>query len=1240
MTARFQFMRCGLISLFHYANQVFDAEDGHLLLRGSNGSGKSTAVELVVPLLFDGNLTSSNLSTSDGQRSIVYHLLLDGLYTRRLGYSWAQFALHDEDGGERWVTLALGVKAAQDTRHDAWFAIWDTPVMVDPQVMLVRPDQAPLGRREVAQLPGVELYDSAEDYRARVNALLFGFSARRYEAMLKLMRRLRSAQLGKAINVAQTTELLELALPELDVELLAGVGGKLDELESLRGELSALQEADAAAGRFVDRYRDFARGVVARELGAADDIVRAARREERKERRLAASASRPRRRWPRPSATSPASTSRSRTSRASCARCTPPSAGARSRRSAPPRPAPPTRTSAPAAPRRASPSCATKRPCWRGARRRGRGADRRGACAGRRRRVAARGLRGGRSRRPAAAPAARARRRAAGLRPPHPAHRAARAGRAAGGCASARAEADRQRAALDVAEAAERDLRARRDELELEREEAQERLAEAIDAWAAGLTELRPEPRRGARRSRPARDPPPRRRGGAVLGAPPRAGAVARRARGRAERPPRRLDPPPPVAPWRDADQPGAPLWRLCDFAPGLDERARAGLERALEASGLLDARVDEGGALRSGHLVIEGVPHSTAATLSHSAAPPTRARRRPSRPAPASAGAAGPRGRGLAGGAGPARPPGRAARGRRLRRRARAAGRRAAPAAARRRPGARTLADVLSAPPRCSPPCAPSPSSTKTPAARSPSRSTGRSRSAPCAARAPTPPRASSAPTPARPPASSGSTPSTRARAADREDAQVDDELATLQRRARTLQQERASEPRLEGDAGARHAALGRELETRRAAIDAQREATRAATDQLAEAERAVIAHATAHDLPHAPDPDARGGTGPAHGGLARGALHAALASGCAPNAASATNATSAIAERRERAQAEAAARAPAGRGAGRLRATGSRRARAATATRCSRTPRRWRPSSRSSPATANSSTPTRARTRARWSGSARSATPRPPSSSASSGSRTPARRASPSSMAPASSPSRSATDTSPGRMGRRADHQAQQGPPLTARGHRGGLGERDLPRVRRAAGRARRLARDRGRARRARRRPGDQRGLRRRARPDRQPPPARSTRSCNGSRARSPTRRRSCSRSSSSATSPTSCGRGSRTPTRSRRPRRRRSPPCAPVRASASTCAGSCGPTSTRRSANVIALLRRSDPRALPVAAAQHADGLLPRPPRRGARGGGARDARRAPADDARLPRVVQVPASSRSRTARAAN
>ena len=371
------------------------------------------------------------------------------------------------------MTLALGVKAAQDTRHDAWFAIWDTPVMVDPHVMLVRPDQAPLGRREVAQLPGVELYDSAEDYRARVNALLFGFSARRYEAMLKLMRRLRSAQLGKAINVAQTTELLELALPELDVELLAGVGGKLDELESLRGELSALQEADAAAARFVDRYRGFARDVVARELGAADDIVRAARREERKERRLGGE------RQPAADAVAVAERDIARVDEqiahvqgelralhaserwraveevgAAQARATDQDERAR-------------RAEARVAELRDEEAVLARELSAAGEELTGaeRALDAAGAAL--REASAGAGL-GDLLQLPLRAPAvelldsARRTRRSA-LRELAELHAA---------CASARAEADRQRSALDVAEAAERDLRARRDELELERDEA------------------------------------------------------------------------------------------------------------------------------------------------------------------------------------------------------------------------------------------------------------------------------------------------------------------------------------------------------------------------------------------------------------------------------------------------------------------------------------------------------------------------------------------------------------------------------------------------------------------------------------------------------------------------------------------------------------------------------------------------------------------------------------------------
>jgi hypothetical protein len=59
----------------------------------------------------------------------------------------------------------------------------------------------------------------------------------------------------------------------------------------------------------------------------------------------------------------------------------------------------------------------------------------------------------------------------------------------------------------------------------------------------------------------------------------------------------------PPVPPFRapDArlDRAGAPLWQLVEFHDGLDAAQRAGLEAALEASGLLDAWVDPDGRMQ-----------------------------------------------------------------------------------------------------------------------------------------------------------------------------------------------------------------------------------------------------------------------------------------------------------------------------------------------------------------------------------------------------------------------------------------------------------------------------------------------------------------------------------------------------------------------------------------------------------------------------------------------------------------
>ena len=55
--------------------------------------------------------------------------------------------------------------------------------------------------------------------------------------------------------------------------------------------------------------------------------------------------------------------------------------------------------------------------------------------------------------------------------------------------------------------------------------------------------------------------------------------------------------PPPPSLPRTDRVD-GAALWQVVDFGEGVPDPARAGLEAALQASGLLDAWVRPGGRL------------------------------------------------------------------------------------------------------------------------------------------------------------------------------------------------------------------------------------------------------------------------------------------------------------------------------------------------------------------------------------------------------------------------------------------------------------------------------------------------------------------------------------------------------------------------------------------------------------------------------------------------------------------
>ena len=56
MAERWKLSRAGIINVYQYGDEVLTFAGGRLLLRGVNGSGKSTAMNMLLPFLLEADV--------------------------------------------------------------------------------------------------------------------------------------------------------------------------------------------------------------------------------------------------------------------------------------------------------------------------------------------------------------------------------------------------------------------------------------------------------------------------------------------------------------------------------------------------------------------------------------------------------------------------------------------------------------------------------------------------------------------------------------------------------------------------------------------------------------------------------------------------------------------------------------------------------------------------------------------------------------------------------------------------------------------------------------------------------------------------------------------------------------------------------------------------------------------------------------------------------------------------------
>jgi uncharacterized protein (TIGR02680 family) len=268
VVSRFKPARAGIINLWDYADEEFVFADGRLALRGHNGSGKTKALEVLFPFLLDGSLSARRIDPFSGQdRTMKSNLLYRG-QDAAYGYVWMEFA-RDSDV----VTLIVGLSAHKH-KDQVSAAYYVTTKRLGVDFGLLAADSRPLTASQLAALlePG-DVCKDRRDYRAAVDARLFGLGADRYAQLLDLLLSLRRPLLAKDLDPVKVSDTLSAGLSPVDEDLIDQAARDFDNLAAVQRRYDDLTAAARAVEAFLTQYTAYIRVTTKWQLGQFSGLV-------------------------------------------------------------------------------------------------------------------------------------------------------------------------------------------------------------------------------------------------------------------------------------------------------------------------------------------------------------------------------------------------------------------------------------------------------------------------------------------------------------------------------------------------------------------------------------------------------------------------------------------------------------------------------------------------------------------------------------------------------------------------------------------------------------------------------------------------------------------------------------------------------------------------------------------------------------------------------------------------------
>ena len=113
----FKISKIGLLNFWLYDEEEYDFYGGKLILRGTNGSGKSVTMQSFIPLILDGNKSPERLDPFGSKERKIEDYILGDNNQKEESIAYLYMEVYKDN---KYITIGLGFKGKRGRPIESW----------------------------------------------------------------------------------------------------------------------------------------------------------------------------------------------------------------------------------------------------------------------------------------------------------------------------------------------------------------------------------------------------------------------------------------------------------------------------------------------------------------------------------------------------------------------------------------------------------------------------------------------------------------------------------------------------------------------------------------------------------------------------------------------------------------------------------------------------------------------------------------------------------------------------------------------------------------------------------------------------------------------------------------------------------------------------------------------------------------------------------------------------------------